>query len=299
MSQFPADSDSDHDEENRPTTGGFGSSLFGTIRGRMSTLSPGQHRGGPSMQSPMHPVPLTEINVPGYKNEDSHAFPSYDERNIGLPSSLRDQKTAYLGASGERHITIVDGAESQRTGSRGSSLHPGVPPTPPPHAARRQFSFQNVFKKGQSHAQPDEPHVQSRSPMIRKGIGSRGNSNASVTKGATEEERLGLVKGDTRNSPELPAYEDEDEEDWMDDKARVPLSMSPQNTSPDRGPRRDLTPPRRNEPQGRGPQIKEEPISEEEYYDVQKRKWENEQRGGSPPRPGPGGGGAGSSGAFI
>jgi len=297
MSQFPAESDSDNDEEARPSTGGFGSSFFGTIRGRMSTLSPGQHRGGPGMQSPMHPVPLTDINVPGYKNEDSSAFPSYDH-NVGLPPSLRDQKTAYLGASGERHITIVDGAESQRTGSRGSSLYPGVPPTPPPHSARRQFSFQNVFKKGQSHAQSDEPLPQSRSPMIRKGIGSRGNSNASVAKGATEEERLGLVKGDTRNSPELPAYDDEDDEDWMDDKPRIPLSMSPQNTSPDRGPKRDLTPPRRTEPQGRSSQITEEPMSEEEYYDVQKRKWEENGRKGGPPPP-PGSRGDAGGGAFI
>jgi hypothetical protein len=245
MSAFPQESDSD-DEENRPTTS---VSLFTRAK---SIIGPSKSRAGtnPHIQSPMHPVPLMEISIPAYQGgqeESSQAFYGHDTQGGGhyeLPIGLRDYKTEYEGAGGEtdRHITIVD---ERAPGSRGS-LHPSVGPTPPPHSARRQFSFQNVFRKGQSQSgHHDEEHAsqpQSRSPMIRKGLSARKGSHSSVVKGATEEERLGLVKGDTRTErPALPPYEDDEEEDveeYIGDKKRAP-------ESPDRGDRRNLTPPRR------------------------------------------------------
>ncbi|KAL3427524.1 DUF803 domain-containing membrane protein [Phlyctema vagabunda] len=210
MSHFPSESDSDNEEERRPTTAGVGSSFLGSIRERMTPGSP-RH----ATRSPMHPVALTEISVP--KSEGGGSYygrPSDRGHTYGLPDSLHE--TAYEGAGGSgRHITIAD--TEQRPGSRDSN---SAPPPPPPHTARRQFSFQNVFKKGQAQAQVEkdnEPMPQgsrARSPLARLGRGHRRDSNA-ASKGATEEERLGLVKGDSHSMPALPQYDDEDDsDDW-------------------------------------------------------------------------------------
>ena len=167
MSQFP-ETDSDEDEE-RPSTG---VSLFTRAK---SIIGPSKSRAStnPRVQSPMHPVPLTEISIPAYKGgQDNHQAyydhnPQGADHTYGLPIGLQNYKTEYAGAGGEtdKHITIVD----ERTGSRGSNLHQGsVGPTPPPHSARRQFSFQNVFRKGQSQAHPHEEAKQNATSMKRK-----------------------------------------------------------------------------------------------------------------------------------
>ncbi|CAG8983299.1 hypothetical protein HYALB_00002737, partial [Hymenoscyphus albidus] len=253
MSRMP---DPEDEDEERPIT--RGSSVFGRLT---SVMSPNRRRSqfGSNVsnrpQSPLHPVPLTEITVPSaYKGDDA------------APSYYLD--TEYKGAN-ERHITID---EPGRTGSRGSSLHPNsAAPTPPPHSARRQFSFQHMFRRGQSDAganNGDESAPPSRSPMIRKGLGQRRTSvNAGTMKDATEEERLGLVKGDTRTEAPRPSYvgeETSEEEEWLssaqDGKER----------------RRDLTPPRR-EREGREREKQEEAgirESSEDYYQKQKAKWE-------------------------
>ncbi|KAF4637699.1 hypothetical protein G7Y89_g383 [Cudoniella acicularis] len=264
MSRFPTESEEDEDEE-RPLT--RGSSVFGRVRSVLVRDGARERPHGnlPRVQSPMHPVPLTEISIPAYKGDDASGNAYYGHN------------TEYHGA-GERHVTIVDDA-SQRTGSRGSNLHPHAAPTPPPHSAKRQFSFQNVFRKA-SGSQPhgDEQTPPSRSPMIRKGPGGRKNS-ASLVKNATEEERLGLVKGDTRTEsvPTLPAYEvEEAEDDWM-----------PETKEPGR--KRELTPPRR---EGREVEKSRDPgsrSSSEDYYAQQKKKWDAKDGGAkrdrSPPHP--------------
>ncbi|KAG9229420.1 magnesium transporter NIPA-domain-containing protein [Amylocarpus encephaloides] len=278
MSRFP---DSDSEDEERPVT--RGSSVFGRVR---SVMTPGRNRsnvgsGASNMQSPMHPVPLTEISIPAYSGDDAgNAGNEYDGRD-----------TSYNGA-GERHITIIDEA-SQRLGSRGShKLHPNHgAPTPPPHSARRQFSFQHMFRRGQTETppQPDDHPVQSWSPMVRKGMGHRKASVGSHTKEATEEERLGLVKGDTRIEPPVPPYvgEETEEEEWPADP------KSP-------GRKRDLTPPRREGREPEKPSFPGSRSSSEDYYAKQKMKWETDEygpksRSRSPPRSPRGDG----KGAFI
>ena len=195
MSRFPDPDSDDELEQERPNTG---VSFFTRARSimqphRSSTVG----SGNTDLQSPMHPVPLTEISIPAYKSTDgySDAGDAYYGHNQGNRPYLPpfNQKTEYEGAERGRHITILDDPDTGR-----GSLHPShaMGPTPPPHSARRQFSFQNVFRKGQSHAHnapPDENIAQSRSPIVRKGMGQRKNSGAQA-KGATEEERLGLVK---------------------------------------------------------------------------------------------------------
>lgn len=311
MSQFPPESDSD---EERPSTS---VSLFTRAK---SIIGPSKSRAStnPQIQSPMHPVPLTEINIPSsqlHAEGSGNAYYGYDSQDTnhryGLPIGLRDYKTEYEGAGGEtdRHIKIV---EELRPSSKGSL---SVGPTPPPHSARRQFSFQNVFRKGQTNDEENISVPQSRSPMIRKGLSARKGSHSSVVKGATEEERLGLVKGDTKTGrqPVLPAYEDpeeedEDEENYLPDD-KVPMPAPEEKQSPDRGQRRDLT----SSATTREEREKELEAGagsrspEERYYEQQRRRFEKSAGPGPgtgrplppPPPREDDGHGQGQGGAFI
>ncbi|KAG4026912.1 hypothetical protein MFRU_035g00640 [Monilinia fructicola] len=240
MSHFP-DPETDRDEEDRPGTG-LSSSIFGTIRNRVTrgkSLSSGTNPAV-NVQSPTHPVPLTDIHThrgggDAFKSEHSEdAYYIRDDHTFGLPAALRDQKTEYTG-SGGRHITIAE--DPPRPISRASNL---VPPTPPPHSAKRQFSFQNVFRKGGGPHHHDGVHPEVRSPD-RKRMGSRHGSDE-IIKGATEEERLGLVKGDTRTqSPSgtssTPSF-DEDEEElepWSSENKGYRRNRSPPPKDPTLG----------------------------------------------------------------
>lgn len=295
MSHFPTEEELA--EENRPGSGGLGSSLLGTIRHRArSMVSPGNPFGGEhGVQSPMHPVPLTEISIPGYKNGEPSSYGQAEgsEHVYGLPPSLRHPKTEYEGA-GSEHVHFQDNL-SNRSVSRGSA----GPPPPPPHSARRQFSFHNVFRKSQAPP-PDEP-LPSRAPAPRIGLGSRSGSHTSAAqKGATEEERLGLVKGDT--STGLPQYEDDDtDEDWEVEKKRrssPPSSSREMPSNPSAGRVVAGGTPPRGSPQRRGSDKDVE--AEAEHYEHQKHKWKeqkwDEPRGPPPPFDDGKGGGAG---AFI
>jgi len=149
--------------------------------------------------------------------------------------------------------------------------------------------------------------------MIRKGFGARKGSHSSTTKGSTEEERLGLVKGDkaTGRQPTLPQYKDEEEDEQEDDwlgEDKVPQ---------ERGFRRELTPPRtQNRGKERviekeieaGPTSVDSEEEEEVAHEKQRKKLTKKPPGGSqPPKPPPhddprlggGGGGKAASGAFI
>ncbi|OAA58779.1 DUF803 domain membrane protein [Cordyceps fumosorosea ARSEF 2679] len=156
MSRFP--SDEDMEEQERPST--MFSSIVGTIRARSrtnATMPPsyGDEESG-RMRSPggIRPVPLTEIVLPKPNNDD--------------------EAGTYYGATRE-HVFPHD------TAYRGASAGSGhtLPPTPPPHSARRQFSFQRVFRK---------------------------------TPDTTEEERLGLVNqvDGTRRGEEEGGYKEDD-----------------------------------------------------------------------------------------
>ncbi|KAI8268637.1 Magnesium transporter NIPA2 [Colletotrichum sp. SAR11_239] len=244
MSHFPTEEElAEHD---RPSSPGMLSSIAGTIRERArSVLSPNQpsFTQDPKVQSPMHPVPLTEIAVATLKSDDDHS-PYYGrsrEHVYGLPVGQQHGDMEYAGAAG-----VYD----QRALSRGSAFSGAsshLAPTPPPHSAKRQFSFSNVFKRhhndsphAHAHAHEEEAHR----PTSRYGLGSRGYSSPQV-KNATEEERLGLVKGDSRSMPALQHYDDEEEEEdaYIDeDKVRAIDSSPPQASRYGRG---ITTPPRR------------------------------------------------------
>ncbi|KAJ3943155.1 uncharacterized protein N0V96_007389 [Colletotrichum fioriniae] len=244
MSHFPTEEElAEHD---RPSSPGMLSSIAGTIRERArSVLSPNQPQfQDPRVQSPMHPVPLTEIAVSTLKSDDDQA-PYYGksrEHVYGLPAGEHGD-LEYAGAAGVYEQRAV----SQGSGFSGASSH--LAPTPPPHSAKRQFSFSNVFKRHHADSPHHEDDHQQQHPQLRPtsryGLGSRGYSSPQV-KNATEEERLGLVKGDSRSMPALQRYDDEDDEEdsFNDDKLRhVDSSPSPPQAS--RYGRGITTPPRR------------------------------------------------------
>lgn len=238
MSHFPTDDElAEHD---RPTSPGALSSIVGTIRSRAkSALLPGHpdfraNQDPTKVQSPMHPVQLTEISVHGQKSGDD-VF--YGQGGYGLPGGKTEYEGSGASLSSGRRVQFGGDNRQASQGSMASSQL--APPTPPPHSARRQFSFQNVFRRHQQQAGTGEDGAQDpppSRPFARPGISSRGYSNPHV-KGATEEERLGLVKGDSHSMPALPTYDDEEAEEaepYTDDKtARYGRGIT--NSPPRRG----------------------------------------------------------------
>ena len=122
----------------------------------------------------------------------------------GLPESLEKREESY-GSShispGSQHGKPIAWAQEVEDGGRSkSSLH-----TPTPHSGtRRQFSFQNIFGRGKEGEAPGPS---------RPWMGSRHGSSQPSTPNIklpteTEEERLGLVKGDSKNPSESPSDDD-------------------------------------------------------------------------------------------
>ncbi|KAI0860025.1 magnesium transporter NIPA-domain-containing protein [Xylaria cubensis] len=221
-----SDEELDELERERQMSPGVLSSIAGTIRQRTRSVLhrpdlPHQerHDDGESV----YPVPLTQITVPNQKYDDEAGVYGY-----GLPAD--SHKTEYGGAasisSSDRHIQFI---ESPRPGGSTTSL---AAPTPPPHgeerhSARRQFSFQNVFRRHQADRVQDQALPPMHEHPLRQGMRARGHSDRGVkVKNATEEERLGLVQGDSRSMPALPRYEensdDLDDEDDDDDYDSFP-----------------------------------------------------------------------------
>ncbi|KAK4210171.1 DUF803-domain-containing protein [Rhypophila decipiens] len=224
------------------------SSIVGTIRNRArsvsrSVLLPGhpdfrdnnESGSKAQQQSPMHPVQLTEIAVPKVGGgNDSSSSPLF------YPKPIRREGSGGSGSSSARRVQfggeirqVMDGSGEYAADGFGPLK---APPTPPLHStARRQFSFQNVFKRHQQHGTPaaasgsaaapvveqQQPQQLSGSSSSNRPISSRGYTNPLV-KGASEEERLGLVKGEdnrhSRSMPSLPRYDDSYEEEDDDDE---------------------------------------------------------------------------------
>lgn len=235
MSRFPDMEDLESERDNASSPG-FLSSIAGTIRSRTRSVLPGHPDYNPhgsidgKIADSSHPVQLSEIAVPPQKYRRDGSYSRSREHVFGLPAGL--EKTEYGGAasvisdgSSGRHVQIADPPPPMSSGSL-------APPTPPPHGdpsmARRQFSFQNVFRRHQpagtstmqAQQQQDDHHpilplFEPPQPSTRHGgLRNRGYSDREVPRdSATEEERLGLVKGDSQSMPALPRYDtDSDEE---------------------------------------------------------------------------------------
>lgn len=252
MSHFPTEEEL-RDEECRPPTalsGGF----LGSLRGRgRSVHVPGPTSSGIPDDGRTHP--LTEIVTPAQKSDAAtrayYGQTDGTEHVYGLPANLQ---TAYHGGRADSNA------------SRGLSSRGSLAPTPPPHTTRRQFSFQNVFKKHQDHA--DVPEMSASRPHT----GHRQMSHKHLA-GTTEEEIVGLVKGDShRVLPPIPSYDEDDDDDEGDWNLE------------------------RKERSGSGsPRLNEKRTSDElEAYENQRQRW-SESRGQSPLPPGNNGGGSGNT----
>lgn len=194
MSHMPTeDSDSEPEEDMHP---GFFSRL-----GRKMTTAAGGHRKA----SGHSPVPMASVNIhPKRTSSDDHdtAYHSPGPSGAGGP-----------------HLRWAGAEEPDRSSSRGSSLAPRPPPhvLPPTTSSssgpegKRQFSFHNVFTRSRSGTgatsltAPDDEHR----PVSRGALSfvRGGRANASTT----EEERLGLVHGDSGKG--IPEGDDEDRRD--------------------------------------------------------------------------------------
>lgn len=239
MARFP---DEDGASDDRPSSSdvfgsgaGFNRGFFNSFRRNASTNFAARQgkslsTGTPAFSEPVSPgrdsTPPT-AQVLGAMELD-HVYglpPSLRDTDAAADKSHFDSSTEYTGAGG-KPIMWADSVETRPSDSRGSSLAP----PPPPHGAKRQFSFTNPFHRHKQDQPPEDS--ESRRPTSRLGLGSRGSSKEHSIpniKSATEEERLGLVKGDSRNvtSSSLPNFnEQSDEEDWQLEGKPVSASTS-------------------------------------------------------------------------
>lgn len=226
MAHFPDEEDESHWPHPNDTDvhGGFHSGLMQSIRKRaQSTFSRGQ-ASNPATRSNDELSPPTIIPLPAYKGgHQSPATPppSSDAAEtghvFGLPQTLH-QNSGGRSTDGKYMTAYEPGATPsippQNPELEDSSLGSTLRPTPTPGTAKRQFSFQNVFHRNRSDTA--ESSVSQR-PASRLGLGSRQGSShrksGSIAKAATEEEQLGLVKGDSISDryPSLPEYTSDDE----------------------------------------------------------------------------------------
>ncbi|KAK3358255.1 magnesium transporter NIPA-domain-containing protein [Lasiosphaeria ovina] len=276
-------------EADRVSTPGF-SSFVGTIRNRArSVLLPGHpdfRQDATKVQSPMHPVQLTEISVSAQGSGDNPAtyYSVGQAYRQGTPGRDRTVSGASGSSSGRR---VQFGGERRHDDN--DSVHGGTsyaPPTPPPHSAKRQFSFQNIFKRHQSHDQgSDGAQEASRPGSGRPVLTPRGYSHPAAkggVKGATEEEMLGLVKGDSRHSQSAPALqrfeeedEEEDEEPVLDEKRAVKVYTERMQSR--YGPSITHTPPRRGSNEKIAASDEEAEVEEVETYQEQRDRWFKER----------------------
>lgn len=204
MSHFPDQSEEDGD---------IGPGFFENLRNRAQSVArkptPQQSNsaaGAP--RSPLHPVALTEIKL----------HPSQVESPIMPygPGSFEDaQERIYGLPPGKRKEQDQQGALGAHPSPRSKPLPEKPSPSPisrPPHEARRQFSFTNFLRPSSRTPDTERPPPLPR-PILQHRASSASHEQKKAMKNATEEERLGLVKGDSHiallqhdpsRSPERP-----------------------------------------------------------------------------------------------
>ncbi|KAL5614829.1 hypothetical protein BROUX41_004917 [Berkeleyomyces rouxiae] len=202
MSRLPTEAEIQEEqdlEHRRATSPSIISSITGTIRSKRRNMIPPTLSEIPDTA---HPVPLNEMTELSLNHGAYSRTPNFD---------IENQSTEYRGSSGQE----VGGY---------SELDP-----PDHHSARRQFSFQNLFRKShsqatssQTNAEKDAPAKRAPEPASKKNT----NYNGRMTLGLrmldsseeTDEERLGLVKQQT-NEPSFH-YGQNDDDDSCEEKYR-------------------------------------------------------------------------------
>ncbi|KAJ5668868.1 hypothetical protein N7462_009938 [Penicillium macrosclerotiorum] len=175
MSRFPDHVDA---EEHRPSTKQSGHSFLSDFRSRTSSmLHPGQWL---HLNDQDEKQPLSAKSAPPNMTETGNGEPVDTEYHgaghAGVEASLRP--TGRERSDTPRSISWADKKEEPDTQTL----------DPPMQTARRQFSFNGMFNRNKSDSNPSSPQRPVNSP---RGI-------LRHTRSGTEEERLGLVRGDTR-----------------------------------------------------------------------------------------------------
>jgi hypothetical protein len=216
LTHFPDDDNvSEPDSEVHP---GF----FGRIGRKRHTTALSNSRREPGTS----PVPLASV-------------PRMNVEERG--DAAHDEDTAYKGYA-STHITFAGDVHDprDRATSGSSSL---APPQPPPHTsggsgAKRQFSFQNVFHRKRSDATADDRPTSRGALSFISGRSREDHSYPSGAGGTTEEERMGLVHGDSSNLPKYSEVVEDEPADLRDsDEWQVTsgTSSSPHDVTGDLG----------------------------------------------------------------
>lgn len=179
MSRFP---DPEDEEEHRPSTNQSGHSFLSDIRSRAGSVLHPQwrplHKNDERyLNSTNTPVTMTEMT--GGAVDTGYHGADHEELGAPFPPTGRERSDT------PRSIHWADEkADDQRSES-------------PVHAAQRQFSFNNMFNRIRNGSQnsPKAPASPTRGILRRTHL-----TGGDLRKSATEEERLGLVKGDSRTT---------------------------------------------------------------------------------------------------
>ena len=244
LTRFPDNDDDDHRPISGHTDEGsrFGGSFLSSFRRSRarSDLAPVQDSDVESHTLGRHPLAdnAEDLILPPYNGPNLDVNTQYSNQPeeamemghvYGLPPGL--QKQDFDGTTSPRPTSAV---------SRGASSHgkpimwasnvedharprskDSIGSHQPGSSAKRQFSFSNVFNRHKQDTSPNTSHA-------RRGLGSRqGSKEHSLPgiKNATEEERLGLAKGDSSHM--LPiSYEQSDSESSTIGHSLTPAASS-------------------------------------------------------------------------
>lgn len=220
------------DDDVPPRTPSGNHSFLSDVRSRASTLlqSPlhwRHHNNGDEPQTAIHPVALTEITVNNNninkQGVDTAYYGGANDGHLEPPFQLQGRERSDTPRS-------IAWADERPDSSPTRSSH--LAPVPPPHSARRQFSFTTLFaRKKSSESVPRVPLSPGRGILRNPTERGPGSSDyRRVVKAATEEERLGLVKGDPQSSNK--EHEDDDYSDMGNFDEKLVRSSSPEMFDP-------------------------------------------------------------------
>ncbi|RKF62053.1 NIPA-like protein 2 [Erysiphe neolycopersici] len=254
MSHFPPEDGPDHESE-VPRTGGLGSSIFGV------RLLDGKVKFGPYRSStinqinheiPQQTIPLSEIAIHDSQGQDNCVCHdeerSADQSLLGLPKSLKPESSS----NHNKHKF-----EDCQDDSRDSILN--ISPNPSLQSKGRQFSFQSIFRKvstPSSNLSPETPTYM-RSQTTKRSSSNRRGSTSTVKGADVEEESLALVNSNSsNNNSQKPPPKFRDEEKQADSE----ITTNNQKEYCEEGWKKE-------------PFNTLDDISEEELYEINRKKW--------------------------
>lgn len=169
----------EHEETHRPNTKQSGHSFMDGIRSRAASV--------------LHPSQWRAVNTEEDRNASAN-IQSDEMSNMSHQNGNAD--TQYHGAAGLEASFNPNRPRSDtpRSISWADEKPESLAPEPPIHAARRQFSFNNMMGRVKAGSESSVRPI----PGSPRGILRRTHLGGDHDNSATEEESLGLVHGDSR-----------------------------------------------------------------------------------------------------